>query len=360
MVYNFSAGPAVLPPIVLEEAATQLPNFQGTGMSIVELSHRGGHYQDVHEETLALCRRLWQIPDDFCLLFMQGGASTQFATVPLNLLRVGRSADYIDTGSWSQKAINEANLLGRVGRVAGSSRDRSYAYIPAQDQLDLDPGAEYVHLTSNNTIYGTQYSNWPDTGPVPIVADMSSDMLSRPVDWARLGLAYGGAQKNAGVAGLTVAVLRRDLLDRVGDGVPTMLRYATYANTDSLYNTPPTFAIYVFGLVLQWLERGGGLSAMQQRNAAKAALIYGVLDRSGPFYAGHAQEGSRSAMNITFNLAGRALESVFFQTAEEAGLMGLKGHRAVGGIRASIYNAMSLEGCQVLADFMADFARQHG
>ena len=360
MVYNFSAGPAVLPPSVLQAVAAQLPNFQGTGMSIVELSHRGGHYQVVHEDALARCRRLWAIPDHFHILFMQGGASTQFAMVPLNLLRAGRSADYIDTGSWSRKAIKEAGLLGRTARTAGSSRDRSYAYIPALEQLQLDPGAEYLHLTTNNTIYGTQYAAMPAAGSVPIVADVSSDMLSRPLDWRGMGVVYGGAQKNAGVAGLTVAVVRRDLIGRVGEGVPTMLRYATYADSDSLYNTPPTFAIYVFWLVLQWLEEGGGLAAAKERNAAKAGLIYQALDQGAPFYAGHAEAGSRSAMNITFRLRQRALEPVFCRAAEEAGLMGLKGHRAVGGIRASVYNAMSRAGCRALADFMADFARRHG
>ena len=360
MAYNFFPGPAVLPPAALQEAAAQLVDFHGQGMSIVEMSHRGQVYESVHQEAMALCRQLYALPEEFQILFLQGGASTQFAMVPLNLIREGNSADYICTGSWSQKAMAEVEILGKSCRIAGSSEDRNFRYIPTPDQLDLDGRAEYVHITTNNSIYGTQYVDLPDTGEVWLVADMSSDLLSRPLSWNRVGLAYGGAQKNAGIAGLTVVCVRQELLGRASGPIPTMLRYSTHAESGSRHNTPPTFAIYMLGLVLRWIADQGGLSAVDAQNRRKAALLYQEIDASKGFYCGHAEPGSRSLMNVCFTLGDRALEPHFCAVAEEEGLMGLKGHRAVGGIRASIYNAMSVEGCQALAGFMRDFAARKG
>lgn len=362
MIYNFNPGPAVVPACVLREAAQNLVDFRGQGLSIVEMSHRGKVYEEVHQEAIACCLRLYGLGEEFTVLLLQGGASLQFAMVPMNLLRAGRSADYISTGHWSQKAIEEVGILGKRCRVAGSSEAATFSYIPSQEDLDLNPGAEYLHLTTNNTIYGTQYQTLPRSGGVPIVADMSSDLLSRPLPWGEVGLAYGGAQKNAGIAGLTVVIARRDLLERVsaGAGVPTVMRYTTHAKTNSLYNTPPVFAVYLFGLVLRWIEAEGGLEGMARRNQCKAGLVYGAIDESGGFYRGHARADSRSVMNLTFNLVDASLETSFCAQAEKAGLIGLKGHRSVGGVRASLYNAMDEEGCQVLAQFMRDFARRQG
>ena len=362
MIYNFNPGPAMAPACVLEEAAQNLVDFRGQGLSILEMSHRGRVYEEIHQEAIARCLRLCGLGGEFTVLLLQGGASLQFAMVPMNLLRAGRSADYISTGHWSQKAIEEVGILGRQCRLAGSSEGAHFSFIPAQDELDLDPGAEYLHLTTNNTIYGTQFQTLPRSGRVPIVADMSSDLLSRPLPWGEIGLAYGGAQKNAGIAGLTVVIARRELLERVGDGagVPTVMRYTTHAKSNSLYHTPPVFAVYLFGLVLRWIEGEGGLEGMERRNQRKAGLVYRVIDESGGFYKGHARPDSRSLMNLTFTLANRSLESAFCTQAEAAGLIGLKGHRSVGGVRASLYNAMDEEGCQVLAQFMRDFASQQG
>jgi phosphoserine aminotransferase len=360
VTWNFLPGPAVLPRAVLEEAAAQLVDFQGSGMSILEMSHRGGLYEAVHQEALECCRRLAGIPNDLAILFLQGGASTQFAMAAMNLLRQGRSADYLITGHWAQRALEEARILGRQARVAGSSEPDGFRRIPTQAELDLDPGAEYVHLTTNNTIYGTQYAALPDTGQVWIAADLSSDLLSRPIPWERIGLAYGGAQKNAGIAGLTLVFVRQELLARETGGIPTMLRYSTHLHSNSLYNTPPVFAVYVFSLVLRWIEAQGGLPGIDALNRRKAAAIYQVLDELPGFYCGHAEPGSRSLMNITFTLADRSLEPQFCVAAEAQGLVGLRGHRSLGGVRASLYNAMEMEGCRVLAEFMRDYARRHG
>lgn len=362
MVYNFNPGPAVVPPVVLREAAENLVDFRGQGLSIVEMSHRGKAYEGVHQEAIDGCLRLYGLGAEFTVLLLQGGASLQFAMVPMNLLPAGRSADYISTGQWSRKAIEEVEILGRRCRVAGSSEGENFTFIPSQDQLTLDPEAEYLHLTTNNTIYGTQYQTLPRSDGVPIVADMSSDLLSRPLPWGQIGLAYAGAQKNAGIAGLTVVIARRELLERggAGTGVPTVMRYSTHVKTNSLYNTPPVFAVYLFSLVLRWIEAEGGLEGMARRNAHKASLMYQAIDQSGGFYQGHARPDSRSAMNLTFKLVNRALEGLFCAQAEAAGLIGLKGYRSVGGVRASLYNAMDEEGCRVLAQFMGDFASRHG
>jgi len=359
LTYNFAPGPAVLPRHVRDEATTRLANAE-TGLSVLEISHRGKAFGAIHEEALDLCRRLYALPDDMEIVFLQGGASLQFAMVAENFLRQGRSADYIHTGSWSTKAMSEATRLGKTARVAGTSEADRFRYIPTQDQLELDGSAEYVHLTTNNTIYGTQYRVLPDTGNVPIAADVSSDLLSRPMDWPRVGIAYGGAQKNAGIAGLTMVFVRRELLERESDSTPAILRYSTHIKSNSLYNTPPVFAIFILGLVLRWVEEQGGLEAMARLNREKSGLVYDVVDELDGFYTGHADKGSRSLMNATFNLPGSDLERRFCEAAESEGMIGLAGHRSVGGVRASMYNAMPRAGCEALGDFMREFARRHG
>lgn len=359
MSYNFGPGPAVLPRSVVEEAGADLVNSE-IGLSILEVSHRGDAYESVHQAALERCRRLYGVPDRMAIGFVQGGASLQFAMVAENLLRQGRSADYISTGSWSKKAIAEAVRLGKDHRIAGTSESGNFDHIPAPADLDLDESAEYVHLTTNNTIFGTQYPSLPDTTSVPIVADMSSDLLSRPVDWSGVGVAYGGAQKNAGIAGVTVVFVDRQLMERESDSTPAILRYSTHIEANSLYNTPPVFAIYVFGLVLKWMESRGGLEAVEQINQRKADLVYSAIDEMPDFYLGHARRDSRSLMNVTYNLADPDLTGAFCDGASAAGMIGLKGHRSVGGIRASIYNAMPVEGCEALAGYMREFARRHG
>ncbi len=351
---NFSPGPALLPEPVREQIGYHFASSPG-GLSIVEISHRSPGYEEIHHSALARCRALYGIPDDIEVLLLGGGASQQFAMVPMNLLRPGRSADYIDTGSWSRKAEAEASRLGRRTRVAASSADRGYSYIPGQDSLRLDPGAEYLHLTSNNTIVGTQYRGFPDSGEVPLAVDLTSDLLARPVSWDRVGVAYGGTQKNAGVAGCTLVFLRRDLLSREEDSIPAILRYSTHSVADSLYNTPPVFAVFVLDLVLGWLEDSGGLEAAEERNERKAGILYDVID-GDPAYRGFAQPASRSSMNVTFDLADPQLRSRFSSAAEKQGFVGLRGHRSLGGLRASLYNGMTEEGCLALADFMRDFS----
>lgn len=351
---NFSPGPALLPKPVREQIEDHFASSPG-GLSIVEISHRSPEYEEIHHRALARCRALYGIPEDMEVLLLGGGASQQFAMVPMNLLRPGRSADYIDTGSWSRKAEAEAARLGRKTRIAASSADRGYSYIPVQDSLRLDAGAEYLHLTSNNTIVGTQYRGFPDSGEIPLALDLTSDLLARPVAWDRVGVAYGGTQKNAGVAGCTLVFLRRDLLSREEDSIPAIFRYSTHAGAASLYNTPPVFAVYVFDLVLGWLEDSGGLEAVGKRNESKARILYDVID-GDPAYRGFAEPPSRSAMNVTFDLADPQLRSRFSAAAEEQGFVGLRGHRSVGGLRASLYNGMGEEGCLALADFMRDFA----
>ena len=361
MTYNFNPGPAILPECVRTAAAAALAH-PADGISVLEMSHRGKAFSAIHEDTLERCRSLFAVPEEFSILLLQGGASLQFAMIPENLLRPGHSADYIETGSWSTKAFEAAGAGGRSCRLAASSGDQGFSYIPVSDQLDVDPRAEYVHLTTNNTIYGTQFAALPDCGGVPVVADMSSDLLSRPVSWDAdgIGVAYGGAQKNAGVAGLTVVILRRDLLSREREETPAVLRYSTHVEANSLYNTPPTFSIFVFGLVLTWLEDQGGLLQVAEHNRAKAQILYDAIDDSSGFYRGHAREDCRSAMNITFNLATPEDEKRFIAAAAEAGMVGLSGHRSIGGVRASVYNAMPAAGCRALAELMVEFARRHG
>ncbi|MBX7058577.1 MAG: 3-phosphoserine/phosphohydroxythreonine transaminase [Leptospirales bacterium] len=355
---NFSAGPATLPLEVLQEVQSELLDYKGSGMSIIEMSHRGKVFDAVYKESIERFRRVAAIPERFDVLYIQGGASLQFAMIPMNLSGKGRSAAYVNTGVWSEKAIEQAKIQGLELCLAASSEDRNHNYIPAK--LELRPGLDYLHLTSNNTIYGTQWAQFPDAGDCRLAIDMSSDFLSRPIDWRHIGLAYAGLQKNAGPSGLTVVVIDREYYGREAEHTPTMLRYSTYAKNDSMYNTPPTFQIYVFGLILKWIESMGGLTGVERHNQAKAAPIYQVIDEFPEFYAGHAVREARSLMNITWNFPNKELEAEFLKGAEALHMDGLKGHRLVGGLRASIYNAMPLEGCQALANFMREFARQKG
>jgi phosphoserine aminotransferase len=357
-VYNFSAGPAVLPLPVLEEIQRDLVALPGVGMSILEISHRSKTFESVLATAEADIRTLAGIPSAYKVLFLQGGASMQFSMVPMNLLTAGATADYIDSGSWAEKAIKEAKKVGTVN-VAASTKAENYSRLPRQDELKLTPGAAYVHMTSNNTIEGTEYQTLPAVGDVPLVSDTSSDMFSGPIDVTRHALIYSGAQKNMGPAGVTVVIVRDDLLARSQKSLPTMLNYAVHAENGSLYNTPPAFAVYTLGLVMKWLIGQGGLAAIAQVNDRKARKLYGEIDRTG-FYHGTAQKDCRSRMNVTFRLATEALESAFVKEATAAGLDGLKGHRSVGGMRASIYNAFPETGIDALVQFMQEFERTHG
>jgi phosphoserine aminotransferase len=358
--YNFNAGPAVLPRPVLEQARAELLDYHGAGMSILEMSHRSAHYEAINAEAQARLQHLLGLDNMYRVLFLQGGASTQFAMAPLNFLPAGGVADYILTGSFAEKARDEAARLGQV-HIAGSTKEERYRRLPRQDELAFSDAPAYVHLTSNNTIYGTQWPTFPDAGNRPLVADMSSDILSRPFDAARFALIYAGAQKNLGPAGVTVVIARQDFIDHApnAQALPTMLRYATFAASNSLYNTPPVFAVYLLNLVLGWIETEGGLTALAERNERKARLLYDAIDARPEFYRGHAAPASRSRMNVTFRLPDEALEKTFIQEAQAAGFIGLAGHRSVGGIRVSIYNALDPAGCAALAAFMADFANRH-
>jgi len=356
--WNFYAGPATLPPPALERAKADIPDWEGTGMSVMETSHRSPEYDAVHEEAIALMTELLGLDDDHQVLFIQGGASMQFAMLPMNFIPKEGSADYINTGTWSQKAIKEANIIATC-RVAGSSESEGFTRIPKQEELDLDPAAAYVHITSNNTIKGTQYHRFPDTGDVPLVADMSSDILWRPFDANRFSLIYAGAQKNIGPSGVTVVILRKSWLEKANQDLPSMLSYATYSTKNSLYNTPPTFAIYMVRNVLAWLKDQGGLAATEKTNRAKGDLLYGVMAEYPDFYHCPVVEDSRSYMNVVFRLPSEELEAKFVAEGKAAGMVGLKGHRSVGGCRASIYNAMSLEGVETLVEFMKEFAKKN-
>ncbi|WP_445614294.1 3-phosphoserine/phosphohydroxythreonine transaminase [Geobacillus sp. YF-1] len=354
--YNFNAGPSALPLPVLERAQRELLNFQDTGMSVMELSHRSKEYEAVHQAASERLKRLLDVPDDYDVLFLQGGASLQFSMVPMNFLAEGQIGCYVLTGAWSEKALKEAQKIGATTVVA-SSKDANYTYIPSLDEVKWPKQAAYVHITSNNTIFGTQWREFPEV-PVDLIADMSSDILSRPFDVSKFALIYAGAQKNLGPSGVTVVILRRDLLDRIPDGLPTMLDYRTHQKSRSLYNTPPTFAIYMLSLVLEWVEEQGGVPAMEARSRQKAAVLYDAIDESGGFYQPHAEKGSRSLMNVTFTLPSEELTNTFLAEAKERGFIGLGGHRSVGGCRASIYNAVPLEACEALASFMNDFRRR--
>jgi phosphoserine aminotransferase len=357
-IHNFSAGPAVLPLSVLEEAQRDLVSLPGVGMSILEISHRSSTFEKILAQTEADVRTLGHVPASHKVLFLQGGASLQFSMVPMNLLTAGATADYIVSGGWAQKALKEAQRVGAV-HVAASTESENFARIPRQDELKLTPGAAFVHFTSNNTLFGTEWKHEPAVGDVPLVADTSSDMFSRPIDISKYGLIYAGAQKNLGPSGVTLVIIRDDLLARSSKTLPTMLNYAVHVENGSMYNTPNTFGIYLMGLVVKWALADGGLVAIAARNERKAAKLYAEIDRSG-FYRGTAEANSRSLMNVTFRLPSEDLEKAFVKQSTAAGLDGLKGHRSVGGMRASIYNAFPEEGVDALVDFMREFERLNG
>ena len=356
-VFNFSAGPAVLPEPVLRQAAAEMLDWQGSGMSVMEMSHRGPQFMAIAAAAMADLRALLDVPAHYRILFMQGGAIGQNAILPMNLMR-GRGADYIDTGEWSRRSIAEASRYGRVN-VAASSEASRYTTIPPRESWRLDPDAAYVHICSNETIGGVQYQFTPEVGAVPLVADMSSDILSRPIEVSKYALIYGGAQKNIGPAGLTIVIVREDLLGHAMPLTPSAFDYKVVAEHDSMYNTPPTYAIYIAGLVFKWLQAEGGLAAMGERNRAKAALLYDFLDAT-PFYSSPVARDCRSWMNVPFRLADDRLDAAFLAGADARGLVQLKGHRVVGGMRASIYNAMPIEGVRALVDYLREFAARHG
>ncbi len=357
-VFNFSAGPAVLPEEVLAQAAGEMLDWHGSGQSVMEMSHRGKEYMGIHERAENDLRELLSIPGNYKILFLQGGASMQFGMVPANLLRGRASADYIDTGEWSRKAIQEARRFGAVN-VAASSEDRKYTYVPDRETWKLDPNAAYVHFCANETIGGVEFHRTPDVGDVPLVADVSSTFLSRPLEVSKYGLIYGGAQKNFGPAGLTLVIVRDDLLGQGQPRPPAMLDYKTHADADSMYNTPPTYSVYIAGLVFQWLKARGGVSGIERTNVEKAKLLYDCIDRGG-FYRNPVAEPDRSRMNVPFTLPDARLDDPFLAGAKERGLLQLKGHRSVGGMRASIYNAMPIDGVRALVSYMEEFAARHG
>jgi len=356
--YNFSAGPAALPEEVLQQAREEMLDWQGSGMSVMEMSHRGKEYMSIAEAAEADVRELMAIPSNYKVLFLQGGASSQFAMIPMNLLQDKMTADYINTGAWSKKAIKEADRYCKV-HVAGSSEDSGFTTVPKHDELVLTPASAYVHYTPNETIGGVEFPYVPDTGDVPLVADMSSTILSRPIDVSHYGLIYAGAQKNIGPAGLTLVIIREDLIGEPMKKTPTMFSYGVHAENGSMYNTPPTYAWYLAGLVFKWLKGKGGLAGMAEINERKAKALYGAVDGSD-FYANPVAPDCRSWMNVPFTLANPELDPVFLKEAAAAGLKTLKGHRSVGGMRASIYNAMPEEGVKALIDFMAEFERKYG
>lgn len=353
-IINFSAGPSILPKTVFEEASRAVLDLNGTGLSILEVSHRSSYFEPILHEAMALVRELLGLTDEYEVLFLTGGASTQFFMTVMNLLPEGKKAAYVDTGVWASKAIHEAKMLASIDVIA-SSKDKNYNYIPKG--YDISPDYEYLHTTSNNTIYGTQYQAFPDS-PIPMVCDMSSDIFSKPIEPHRFGLIYAGAQKNLGPAGVTLVIVRKDMLGKINRTLPTMLRYETHIQNESMYNTPPVFPIYVSMLTMRWLKNLGGLAAMQKINERKAKHVYDVID-SIPFYIGHSVPEDRSRMNATFNLEDPALNKEFQTYCEEAGCDGLKGHKSVGGFRASIYNAMPEDGVKVLAEVMKEFALKH-
>jgi phosphoserine aminotransferase len=355
-IHNFNAGPAALPLPVLEEIKDSFLNFAGSGMSITEVSHRSPWFDDVINDAIERVKRLLKLDDQYHVLFVQGGASMQFCMAPMNFLSDGRSADFVNTGTWSTKAIKEAEIQNKPIKVVASSEDKNFCYIPQNISFNKD--AVYAHLTSNNTIKGTQFETLPDTGDVPMVIDMSSDILSRPLDMSKIGMIYAGAQKNMGPAGVCMVIIRKDMLDLVPDNIPSMLSYATFANKNSMYNTPPCFTIYTIQLVLKWIEETiGGLEKMDARNQEKAGMLYDFMDDSS-FYNATADIGSRSLMNVTFRLPSEDLEKAFVAEAIKNGLGGLKGHRSVGGCRASIYNPTGIDAINDLVSFMKDFEKK--
>ena len=354
---NFNAGPAALPLGALERAQKELVDFNSTGMSVMEHSHRGKAYEAVHNEAIGLVRELCAVPENYDILLLQGGASQQFAVVPMNLLPAGKSADYVLTGSWSQKAYKEAKTVGTVRVASSTEKDKKFGRIPAQGELDLDANAAYVHITSNNTIFGTQWQEFPSVGSAPLIADMSSDIMWRPLEVSKFGLIYAGAQKNLGPSGLVVVIIRKDLVEAGRKDIPVIFQYRTHVENNSLYNTPPTFSVYMLRNVLAEVKQSGGLLAMEQRNREKAKLLYDVIDGRSDVFSSPVEKDSRSTMNVVFTLKTPEAEAEFLAGAKQRGMEGLKGHRSVGGMRASIYNAVPREWVQALADFMKEFQK---
>ncbi len=356
-VYNFSAGPSMLPLEVLETAANQMTDYEGSGQSVMEMSHRSKEYDAIIKEAEADLREIMNIPDNYEVLFLQGGASTQFAMVPMNLMTKNGKADYVITGQWANKAYKEAARYGNARAVA-SSADKTYSYIPKVEKADFDPEADYVHICMNNTIYGTKWHNIPDTGDVPLVADISSCILSEPIDVTKFGVLYAGAQKNLAPAGVTIVIIRKDLLGNAMDITPTMLNYVTHSENESMFNTPPCYTIYVAGLVLKWIKKLGGLEKMAEINRKKADILYNFLDNS-KLFKGTVVPEDRSLMNVPFVTGNDELDAKFVKESKAAGFVNLKGHRSVGGMRASIYNAMPIEGVEKLVEFMAKFEEEN-
>ncbi len=355
-VFNFNPGPATLPLPVLEKAQSELLNYKGTGMSVMEVSHRSKEFEAIVNDAESLLKELLQMSDDYKVLFLQGGASTQFAMVPLTFLKEGETADYITTGSFAEKAYKEAVKIGQV-HIAANTKDTNHNRIPSAEEIKFSPSPCYVHITSNNTIFGTQWKDYSVFNNLDLIADMSSDILCGPLDVSKFALIYAGAQKNLGPSGVTVVIIRKDLLEKIPSALPSMFRYDLHAENNSLYNTPPSFSIYMVNLVLEWLKGQGGLAKVKEINENKSALIYEAIDQSEGFYRGHAEKEFRSIMNVTFRLPEEEMEKKFLAEAASKGLVNLKGHRSVGGIRASIYNAMPVEGCEKLAAFMKEFKK---
>ncbi len=353
-VYNFNPGPATLPQEVLETVQKELLDYRGSGMSILESSHRAPEYDDINNQAMALAKELLGLGDNYKVLFMTGGASTQFALIPMNLIGDGQVGAYVDTGSWSTKAIKEANLHGAC-EVVGSSKEDNFTFIPKVSDIKVPDNAAYLHVTSNNTIFGTQYHEFPNPGKTPMIVDMSSDIASRQLDFKQFAMIYAGAQKNIGPAGVTLVIIREDLLERCPDNIPTMFNYKTHAGKNSLYNTPPCFAVYIMKLVFEWVKKQGGLSGVEKINQQKKDVIYNLIDAHPDYFKGTVKKDSRSWMNITMRLPNEDLEKKFIAEAKGAGFVGLKGHRSVGGIRISMYNALPLEGAKKLAEFMESF-----
>jgi phosphoserine aminotransferase len=354
--YNLNPGPAILPLEVMKQAQNELLSFKGKGLSILEISHRSKDYEAVNTGAQQDIKELFGLPPGYRVIFLGGGASLQFGMIPMNFL-AGGAADYVNTGEWAKKAMKEAKRFGTVN-VAGSSEDKNFSYIPPASSLKLSAGAKYVHITTNETISGTRWNYFPETGAAPLFADMSSEIGSRVIDARRFALIYAGAQKNLGPAGVTVAIIREDLLKKCPDNIITMMNYKTHVENDSLYNTPPVFAVYILGLTLQWLKKQGGLKGIEAVNNEKARLLYEIIDATG-FYRGTAAKSDRSTMNVTFRLKTEELENKFLEESKKAGFIGLKGHRSVGGCRASIYNAFPLEGVKALVEFMKKFEREN-
>ncbi len=358
-VYNFNPGPSTLPLDVLKIIQAELLDYRGTGMSVMEISHRSPEYDEINNQAIALIKKLMGLGENYNVIFLGGGASTQFAHIPFNFLQKEQIAAYVDTGIWSSKAIMEAQNFGNV-HLAASSKNEEYLYVPSVDEIDCPSNASYLHMTSNNTIKGTQYHKFPDLGNIPLICDMSSDILSYKMDFNQFSMFYAGAQKNLGPSGVTLVVLRDDMIEKINNGLPTIIDYSTHVEKKSLYNTPPSFAIYVVKLILEWIDGQGGLKAVEDNNRKKKDLIYNIIDENPDYFRAPVRKDSRSWMNIILRLCSDELEHKFISEAKSKGLIGLKGHRSVGGIRVSLYNAMTLKGAEKVAEFMEKFRRNNG